>query len=387
MMHKVLGVCVVVLMLTGLGRAEAPQLPSVEGLNASGLELVWHAQVSLDAQRDAVQEMAFDGETLFLQTNRGLVQAIQESAADRGAEVERTAYRRSRRRAGSNTIWINQIGKEGLISFRPATNKTLLFVVNGSQLYAMDKKSGRLMWQFRLPNVPSAPLAATETHVYLGFVDGSFRAYDIEKKAISWFAKTGETIGTAALPVGGMVAYASENGILYLGDAVSRDLIFQFETDRPVSAALSSLRDEEGLWLFVASEDQTVFSIGIPRGRTRWQRSLGDAIYRPLVSRGEDLFVSPEGSGIHCLDVRDGQEKWNAKSARDVIAVGADRVYAHDKSHRLVTLDRSSGKVMGRIDMRSYNRVVTNLHDSRIYLSTRTGLVICLQEIQEAPSS
>ena len=97
--------------------------------------------------------------------------------------------------------------------------------------------------------------------------------------------------------------------------------------------------------------------------------------------------MSPEGSGIHCLDVRDGQEKWNAKSARDVIAVGAERVYAHDKSYRLVTLNRSSGKVMGRIDTRSYNRVVTNLHDSRIYLSTRTGLVICLQEIQEDPSS
>ena len=88
MMHKVLGVCVVVLMLTGLGRAEAPQLPSVDGLNAGGLELVWHAQVSLDVQRDAVQEMAFDGETLFLQTNRGIPLPRRAAGEHRRTVVE-----------------------------------------------------------------------------------------------------------------------------------------------------------------------------------------------------------------------------------------------------------------------------------------------------------
>jgi outer membrane protein assembly factor BamB len=379
------GLCVPLLLLFALSAAgQQVRLPSNQQLRANGLELGWYTQISMDPLRDSVRDVAFDGKVLYVQTSRGVIQAISTDAAEpesaaasapasapaSGAASAATPSR------GGQTVWITQVGTPDLPSFRPATNSREVFVVTGSQLYALDKQTGRHTWRARLPGAPSAPLAASDEYAYVGFIDGQLRAYDLRGPTQSWFYRTGETISVPALPLAGLVAFASQDGILYVSNAGARSIVFEFETDYPVSADLALRGD----LIYLASQDFDVYCINSRTGLLVWRRSLGEPITRPLVVVEDEIYATPDAGGLHSLNALTGRRRWWDREVTGFIAASPTRVYASDRVGRLVILDRATGRRTGIFDLTAFPRRFINSRNDRLFLTSRDGLLICLHE-------
>src|SRR5439155_1075878 len=76
-------------------------------------------------------------------------------------------------------LWTKQVGASDRSIYPASINDRLLFVVNGLQLYALDKRNGNTAWHLQLPGVPAASPSSDDRRVYVGFVDGSLYAFDL----------------------------------------------------------------------------------------------------------------------------------------------------------------------------------------------------------------
>lgn len=357
-----------VLLLDAPLAAQQVRLPSDQQLRVFGLELEWHTQVSMDPLRDTVRDIAFDGTQLYVQTDQGVIHAIATDSAGTGSAPGRTG--------GGQTAWISQVGTPGLPSYRPAANSREVFVVHGSKLFVLDKHTGKHLWRAELPGAPSSPLAASDNYAYVGFIDGQLRAYDLRGPSEAWYYRTGETISVPALPLDDRVAFASQDGTLYVSVAGQRELVFEFETDYPVSSELA----HRGDLIYLASQDFNVYCINARAGTTVWRRSLGEPITRPLVVIDDEVYVTPDTGGLHRLNADTGVRQWQFRRARGFVAASPSHVYASDSVGRLLILDRATGRPKGFLDLEAFpTRVVNDLND-RLFLCSRNGLMICLHE-------
>src|SRR5206468_4273330 len=94
---------------------------------------------------------------VFVQTLSGNVEAID---ADTGV-----------------TLWNVRVGTPYKITHRVAANKESVFAVRSGVLYDIDRKSGQVRWEFRLPGAPSAAPAADEERIFLALGTGRFYAF------------------------------------------------------------------------------------------------------------------------------------------------------------------------------------------------------------------
>src|SRR5262245_59340051 len=134
-MTRFLGVLALLTVLIGpaLGQDVAmhvytnPMTPPREVLDRLNLELGWRVYLPVEGRRDGIFTIQFEDKNLFVQTKAGLILSLD---AETGREY-----------------WRNRVG----LAYRPTHNlgfnKTTVFVVNGAWLYALDRVTGRLLWQ------------------------------------------------------------------------------------------------------------------------------------------------------------------------------------------------------------------------------------------------
>ena len=63
----------------------------------------------------------------------------------------------------------------------PAANDKYVVVANGSVLYTLDRKSGRILWQRQLGGAPGAGPAMNDTHAFVPMVNGLIEGFNLEK--------------------------------------------------------------------------------------------------------------------------------------------------------------------------------------------------------------
>ena len=125
-------------LLTALSVASSAQAQSVARggspllservLNRNGLTRAWWSHATINSKRDRLSNALVDETHLFLQTTRGVVTAFD---ADTG-----------------KLLWSRQVGASDRAIFPASANDELLFVINGLQLFALNKNTGRIAWQF-----------------------------------------------------------------------------------------------------------------------------------------------------------------------------------------------------------------------------------------------
>ncbi len=91
-----------------------------------GLSKAWYTQIELDRSIDHVAYITQQGGMLYVQTTHAMVHALD-------AETGRK-------------IWNVQIGRRNQLSFT-GVNENLLAVINGSTLYVVERKTGKLKWE------------------------------------------------------------------------------------------------------------------------------------------------------------------------------------------------------------------------------------------------
>jgi len=359
------------LATSGLSLAARPRLPGPQMLNRFGLERSWWGQAQLNSKRDQVTFVTVDEEALYVQASSGSITAFDAESGKR--------------------LWSAQRGRRDAPGQPAASNDKLVLVISGMYLYAFDKWSGQLAWELRLPKIPSTSPTIDKDRVYVGSLDGSVFAFNLEKiaelyderllpqwtqVAVDWRFRTTKEVTTPPVSANGRVLFASLDQSLYSVDADTRSQHLQFETDAPVSAPLGYSNG----FLYLASEDFNLYCINVDNGSVRWQARMGLPVHKAPRVIGQHVMVMPLRGGMHYLSATTGRRQWWRPEANELVAASLDLIYASEQSGNILIIDRVDGAPLGILPLSGYDIQVPNDRTDRLYMATRSGLVVCLRE-------
>lgn len=349
----------------------APEIPTSRTLSRFGLERAWWSQATLNPKRDKVKYMVLDEENLYLQGTGGTVTAFDAQYGKR--------------------LWSVQLGNRDEPIFPGVSNDKHFLTVNGMSLYCIDRFGGDVIWELKLPAMPSVGPSSDDQHIYIGTLDGSIYSFELRKidelsrksllpnwsfQALRWRYRTGKEITTAAYSTGRLVNFASRDGSLYAVGATERDLHWQFETNAPITAPLATTADS----LILASEDYYVYCLNRENGSVRWEFASGNPIRKAPIVIQEDVYILPDRGGLFSLSVRSGFERWERPGITDLLAATNSRLFASDATGNIVLLQRSTGRPIGTLPLRPFSVRLENDRTDRLFLATPSGLVLCLRE-------
>ena len=80
------------------------------------------------------------------------------------------------------------------------------------------------------------------------------------------------------------------------------------------------------------------------------------------------------------LALRTGDEKWERPGITDVLGASRSRLFCSDVLGNIVLLQRSTGRPLGTLPLRSFSVRLQNDRTDRLFLATPSGLVMCLRE-------
>jgi len=347
-------------------------LPSNRQLARFGLERAWWSQATINPNRSRVQYITIDDENVYIQTTGGIVTAFDNESGKK--------------------LWAVQLGRRDDPSFAATSNEDYLLIISGLTLYSLDKFRGEVVWHLRLPKQPSTSPTVDANQVYFGTLDGSLFAYSLRsiddlyqqsllpefsQSALEWRYTTGKEIPSPAVSTGRVVNFASRDGSLYSVTTKERHLTWQFETDAPLSAPLAQTPNS----IVMASEDFNVYCVNIDNGTLRWKPFvLGYAIREQPRVIGSRVYLIADGGGLFCLSHETGVELWQRSHVVGFLGATQDNLFVSDELGNLVVLSRSDGAVSGAFPLRRFSVRLANDRTDRLYLVTKSGLVVCLRK-------
>jgi outer membrane protein assembly factor BamB len=160
----------------------------------------------------------------------------------------------------------------------------------------------------------AVPVIAGGT-IYLGDLDGTFHALDLETGATRWSFKA-EAAGfpsaaavslDAALP---LVVVGDDMGVVRGFDPATGKVVWDYETDGEISGGPTILPAADGTpaRVLVGSQDASLACLALADGAVAWKHSIADQIRcSPTVVEGHVLIAGCDGK-LHVIDAATGTE-------------------------------------------------------------------------------
>jgi outer membrane protein assembly factor BamB len=138
-----------------------PSVPPREVLDRLNLKLGWRAHVPMDGRRDGIFSVQRAGDELLVQTRSGLVVCLD-------AETGRSR-------------WRARFGRAYRTAVELGFNTQSVFVVNDQTLYAIERKTGQLQWDYDLPDGPTATPVADDDQLFISLGEGKVHAFALPR--------------------------------------------------------------------------------------------------------------------------------------------------------------------------------------------------------------
>ncbi len=403
-----------------------PEPPPREVLDRLNLRLHWSTYLPMDGTRDGLSSVQVLGRDMLVQTRSGLVVLLNAETGE--------------------ARWRTRVGTPYRVVGPPTANSRTVLVANNTFLYALDRRTGAVQWEFRVPGggITTAPVA-DDNFVFLAGSNGrlvSFllprmdllaleakgllasstppvsKIYEKNKRSTGAISIQGSLRDTFIRDQGGpepRQVWENFTGHLDLPPLMTAELVIPFTPEGTAVALTKATRDrtgEEEVYQFAAdgpvrvrpgqygdvayvgSQDANVYAVNLNTGRVMWRYTAGQPVTQHPVALERDLYVTTEGNGLARLDRADGVPLWRVRSGTRVVEsnVEADRflaanpkfVYATDDSGRLLVLDHRLGHRLSHYDTRAFPFPVVNEFTDRLYLAANNGLIVCLHDKEYA---
>ena len=197
----------------------------------------------------------------------------------------------------------------------------LYFGTYGGQVYAISQDTGKQAWHtgtsgahFGLSagNFYATPAVAFG-RVYIGNTDGNMYSFSAASGKLAWRRGTGSYVyasaAVAQVPNGQPTVYfGSYNGTFYALDARSGSTRWTYRDGGNISGGASIIG---GIVYFSNRGHRDTTALGAVTGRRIWKSGRG--AYNPVVSDGEDIFLTGFASVARLQPLTVAQEKARAK--------------------------------------------------------------------------
>jgi len=374
-----------------------------------GLTRAWHVQVDLDRGQGRVSDVVLGEGAVYVQTTRAVIHAIDAETGE--------------------SLWSSTVGRHDRPSLTPDVSKDLLATINGTQLYVVNRYNGDLLYQTKVHGAAGAGPGLSEKRAYVPMIGGLVIAYRLdpltdpakelnirdERPQEEQEEERRENIrvrqdyipplscqgiGRAMIQplvcqetmAEEFVAWPTDRGYLNIGfiDRRQEDRFavkYRLVTDAPISArptyapADPNEPPASGV-IYAASEDGFVYAVQEKGGETLWRFSAGEPIIEPAVVIDDRVYAATQLGGMYSIDAELGQEVWWAPNVERFVAASKNRVYAVDKTGRLLILNAETGQRLDSLAVEHLPIKPINTQTDRIYLASDTGLIQCLHEIE-----
>ncbi len=399
------------------GAAVGDAIISQPAAEQHGLVRSWFAQAEVDPARAHVCDMALYEGTLYVESSRANVTALDAETGHR--------------------LWAKIIGRPDFPSQPLAVAGDFLAVINGSQLYVANRYNGDILYERKIDGSPNGPPAVSDKFAFVPTAATSILAYRLEpladpskeytteKKDLSEEEKqAAETarrenirlrqdyIRAVVCQSNGrsyvaplvtrqnrqeeLIAWPSDRGALSLaridhGDLTIMPLKYELKTDAAILAKLAyrlpnpdpKVRGDAGV-IFATSTNGYVYAVSEVRGDLLWKFPTSGPVYQPPAVIENRVYVVTQLGGLFCCDTKLGKQLWTAPDISQFIAASKQRVYAADRAGRTEVLDANTGALLDFLPTELLPQKLLNTETDRLYLATDRGLVQCLHEIEQS---
>lgn len=290
--------------------------------------------------------------------------------------------------------WKRKIGVSRFPTVGLGANADYVAATNGSSVYCMNAKTGKVLWERRCATSPSASPALSDEYVYVPLVNEKVEIFTIENNGLerTQFLTSGS--GTdRPLITDTTVSWPTNTGYYNVALKDSNTQIsYRLRTTDSIAggAAIKSFRQEKrgkvqdvGL-LFIASADGYVRALNERKGTVMWEFSTGDRVSQSPFVAGNFLYVITDTNKLYCLDALTGVAApgWRKpmNGFKQFAGSSETRLYLIDLMGRVNVVDPVNGSRLGLVQSGPMDKVVPNTLTDRIYVGNRSGVIQCLRE-------
>jgi outer membrane protein assembly factor BamB len=154
--------------------------------------------------------------------------------------------------------------------------------------------------------------------VYLGDLDGTFRAVSLADGTDRWSFAAKDAGFTSAAAIGSadearLVVVGDDGGLVRAFNAATGDVCWTYETEGEISGGPTILEASEGSRVLIGSQDASLSCLAIADGALLWKHAIADQIRcSPTVARtsaGDRVLLAGCDGKLHVLDAATGAEK------------------------------------------------------------------------------
>ncbi len=230
----------------------------------------------------------------------------------------------------------------------PAVGDRMVYVPIGDTIYAVDRKTGSLVWdQAAGDDIFSSP-ALVDGMLYFGSRDNNLWALNAEDGSVEWRYRTGGNVDAPPIIVDGVCYFGSDDNRLVALDLETREPRWQFEAAGSIKAPPLVYRDV----IIVGSQGRRVHALN-REGRPIWSNTIEPRSFfaSPVGVRNTVIYAS--GRDLHARDLRTGRAIWARPFRAGGPIVGSpsvlDRtVYVGTRDGSVYAIDTSNGRARWR---------------------------------------
>jgi outer membrane protein assembly factor BamB len=331
-----------------------PEIPSREVLDRLHLQVGWYTYLPVDGRKDGVFTVQLTGKEMLVQTRSGLIVSLDP-------ETGRTYWR--------TAVGLPYRNWPGL-----AYNSTLVLVINGTSLYALDRATGARQWHFELTHSPAATPTADEEQVYIPLGNGRLSVFLIASAAQApklpgtyWenpdlpARPSDYQRGPSVLPEpgtgprgmglhsGGPPPVATTGGYTSRestrsGAEAHPPLELLFEASADYRMELPAVVTPE----VMAAADSHGTLVGMSRfaPKTLWQFPAEAPISAQLEQHGDTVYAASQDRNLYALDMLTGKLLWRYTVPTPILRkpdVTDQEIYVAPTAYGLYRLERQGG--------------------------------------------
>jgi len=279
----------------------------------------------------------------------------------------------------------------------PVINDEVVYIGGlDSSLYAIDINSGNVKWKFLTGGEIRSNVLINNNQVYLVGGDGTFYSIDKSSGKLIWkwtFNNTAMFLGERKYDIAdyynsspalykSTIYFGSGDGRVNAINADNGKLIWTFKTDDIVHTTPVVDNDK----LFIGSFDGNVYALNSNTGNILWKfKSVGHEFFpkgeiqgSPVVSNGV-VYIGSRDYNLYAIDVNGGYCRWNQKYPKGWALANSVRdsvLYVGTSEDKFIAaVDAASGNEIWRTNVKFNIFGPCNFSKSMLYVGTLIGKV------------
>jgi outer membrane protein assembly factor BamB len=244
-------------------------------------------------------------------------------------------------------------------------------------MYALDAKTGRLIWKFKTSDKVLSCACVYKGRVYFGSNDHNMYCLDARTGELIWKFKTMGEVIVKALVAEGRLYFGSYDQNQYCLDAISGRQIWKFQTQGIIICKHYLLHEGR---LYFPSFDNFLRAVDAETGRLIWKfptGKFGGMVTGPHLHNGV-LYQSNREGVIYAIST-DGKEMWNWRineSLADLI-VFENKIFVGSEDDNLYCIDLK-GKELWRFRTQGIIRWNPTGWNGKIYFPSFDCNIYCI---------